>query len=157
MSLQMRRELLKRSGLFAVLAGCGLLSAHDAWALGQNAAFDEALALRAASMQDTLKALGGIAANESQLVFALPELVENGAVVPISVDSRLPGTREIFIVVETNPHPLAARFSFPEGTEPFVATRIKLAQSGSVHALVRADGRLYSASRRTQVSIGGCG
>ena len=156
MSLHRRRELLKRGGLFAALAACGLLGGRDAWALGQRAAFGDELALGTASMEDTLKALGGIAAAESQLVFTLPELVENGAVVPVSVDSRLPGTREILIVVETNPHPLAARFSFPEGTEPFVSTRIKVAQSGTVYALVRAGGQLYSASRRTQVTIGGC-
>ena len=108
-------------------------------------------------MDEALKALGGIPAVESQIVFTLPELVENGAVVPVSVESKLRGTSEIFIVVEANPNPMAARFTIPEGTEPFVATRIKVAQTCSVFALVRAEGKLYSASRLTKVTIGGCG
>lgn len=152
-----RREVLKRGGLLAALASGGLLAGRAAQAAGNALAFEEELAVGAASMDEALKALGGIPAVESQIVFTLPELVENGAVVPVSVESKLRGTREIFIVVEANPNPMAARFTIPEGTEPFVATRIKVAQTCSVFALVRAEGRLYSASRLTKVTIGGCG
>ena len=155
--LHQRREILKRGGLLAALASGGLLTGRAAWAGADALAFGEELAFGAASMDEALKALGGIPAVESQIVFTLPELVENGAVVPVSVESKLRGTSEIFIVVEANPNPMAARFTIPEGTEPFVATRIKVAQTCSVFALVRAEGKLYSASRLTKVTIGGCG
>jgi sulfur-oxidizing protein SoxY len=59
-------------------------------------------------------------------------------------------------VAELNPNPLAVRFSLPEGTEPFVHTRIKLARSGTVYALVRAQGQLYALGRDVRVEKGGC-
>ena len=59
--------------------------------------------------------------------------------------------------MESNPYPLVARFDIAPGTEPFLSTRVKLAQTGTTYALVQADGRLYSASRDTRVVIGGCG
>jgi sulfur-oxidizing protein SoxY len=152
-----RRDFLKHGGLLAALASGGLLSGREAWAGSGALAFEEELAFGAVSMDEALRGMGGIPAQASQIVFTLPELVENGAVVPVSVESKLRGTREIFIVVEANPNPMAARFTIPDGTEPFVATRIKVAQTCSAFALVRADGKLYSASRLTKVTIGGCG
>jgi len=59
-------------------------------------------------------------------------------------------------VVDGNPQPLAVRFTIPEGTEPFVATRIRMAQSGTVYAAVRADTGLYATARAVQVIVGGC-
>ena len=44
-----------------------------------------------------------------------------------------------------------------DGTEPFVATRIRMAGSGTVYAAVRTDDGLYAVARRTEVSVGGCG
>jgi sulfur-oxidizing protein SoxY len=65
--------------------------------------------------------------------------------------------QEIFVVVEANPNPLCVRFTIPEGTEPFVSTRIKMAESSRIYAVVRADGKLYAAARATNVTVGGCG
>lgn len=131
-----------------------------AWALlgrGVASADDEATAFAATSMREALAALGGIPAVGDQIVLDVPEAAENGALVPVSVASNLPHTQEMFIVVESNPNPVVVRFTVPEGTEPFVATRIKMAESGNVYALVRSEGRLYAACRRTDVTVGGCG
>jgi sulfur-oxidizing protein SoxY len=86
----------------------------------------------------------------------VPATVDDGALVPVSVESSLPDTREILIVVEKNPIPLAARIRIPEGTEAFVSMRVKVAESGSIHALVRSGGQVYTASARTKVTLGGC-
>ncbi len=145
-----RRQAL-RGGLSAALLACGLFKA------GKAAAADEALAFDATSMQEALAALGGIPAVGSQIVLSAPDAAENGALVPVSVACGLPGTREIFIVVESNPNPLVVRFGIPEGTEPYIATRIKMAESSNVYAVVKAGGRLYAAHKRTQVTVGGCG
>lgn len=151
MNLVARREVLARGTALAALAFIGMASGRDALAA------EEDLAFNAASMQDALRALGGIPAVGSQIVLSAPDVAEDGAVVPVSVDCNLPGVREIFIVVEANPNPLCVRFTIPEGTEPFVSTRIRMAESSRIYAVVRAGGTLYSASRSTTVTVGGCG
>jgi sulfur-oxidizing protein SoxY len=146
-----RREILVRSSAFAGCLFTGLVTGREARAADADLAFD------AVSMDDALRALGGIPAVGSQIVLTVPDLAENGAVVPVSVDCSLLGAREIFIVVEANPNPLCVRFTIPQGTEPFVATRIKMAESSKIYAVVRAGDKLYSTSRSTAVTVGGCG
>jgi sulfur-oxidizing protein SoxY len=48
-------------------------------------------------------------------------------------------------------------FDLPAGTEPPVSTRVKMGQSSNIHALVRADGKLYVATKEVKVTLGGCG
>ena len=76
---------------------------------------------------------------------------------PIVVTSNIPKTEEIYILVEKNPFPLTASFTIPVGTEPYVATRVKMGESTNVHAVVKADGKLYTTSKETKVTLGGCG
>ena len=149
--LLQRRDVLRRSAAVTALISGGLLCGREVQAAGEESAFV------AESMQDALRALGGIPALVHEIVLSAPDLAENGAVVPVTVDSHLPGTQEIFIVVESNPNPLVVRFTIPQGTEPFVSTRIKMAQTSSVYAVVRAQDKLYAVSCRTEVTIGGCG
>ena len=147
-----RREALRRIGLFAALAGFGV-------GVGTTRSV-EAAALQgfdATSMATFLKALGSTPIESTAIEFDMPDVAENGAVVPVTVASRLPRTDRIALIVESNPFPLVARFDFEPGTEPFLATRVKLAQTGTAHALVQADGRLYWTSRDTRVVMGGCG
>ncbi len=62
------------------------------------------------------------------------------------------------MLVDVNPQPLALQFTVPAGTEPYVATRIRMADSGTVVAAVRlGDGTLHAVARRVQVVLGGCG
>jgi sulfur-oxidizing protein SoxY len=146
-----RRDVLRQGGVFTALAACGLLTARAA-----RAAEDD-LVFAAASMREALDALGSVPTSDTQIVLSAPDRAENGAIVPVTVESRLPGTQDIFIVVEANPNPMVVRFTVPEGTDPWVSTRIKMAESSKVYAIVRAGGRLYSVSRDTQVTVGGCG
>jgi len=61
------------------------------------------------------------------------------------------------ILVEKNPNPLSAVFMVPDGTEPAVQTRVKVAQTGLIYGVVEADGKLYKAAKETKVTLGGCG
>jgi sulfur-oxidizing protein SoxY len=121
------------------------------------AAVDAGGGFAASTFAEAIGALGGMPALSSLITLDAPELADNGAVVPITVTSRLPGTREIVILVDGNPQPVAARFTIVEGTHAFVSTRIRMAQSGTIYAAVRTDDGLYGAARATQVNIGGCG
>ena len=140
-----------------LLRAVALVAAGPWLAAQARPAGDMAAAFAARGFDATLLALGGVPASSEQITLELPEHVADGALVPVSVTSRLPGSREIFIVVDTNPQPLAVRFAVPEGTLPFVATRIRMAGSGTVCAAVRTDQGLYAVARRAEVAVGGCG
>ena len=106
---------------------------------------------------DAVKALGGTAANSDQVTVVAPDIAENGAVVPVGATSKIPNTTEIYLIVEKNPTPMAAGFKIPAGTAADVQTRLKMGQSSNVFAVVKADGKLFSAFKETKVTLGGCG
>jgi len=150
-----RRNVLKGSGGVAVLGlamAAGLIRPGSAWADWNKAAFDTK------SLADTVKALGGTTPTESkEITITSPDIAENGAVVPFTIASKLPKTEAVAILVEKNPNTLAANFTIPEGTEPWVNTRVKMGQTSNVIALVKADGKYYYASKEVKVTLGGCG
>jgi sulfur-oxidizing protein SoxY len=87
----------------------------------------------------------------------IPAIAENGAVVPVSVNTSLENVESISIVVLNNPRPLAASFEIPSGTLPKITTRIKMGQTSDVMAVVKTSNGVYSASGEVKVTIGGCG
>lgn len=85
-----------------------------------------------------------------------PDRAENGAVVQVEVTSRIPNTEAIAILAEKNPTPLIANFMFANGAEPFVITRIKMAETSEIQAIVKVGNQYFKASRKVEVSVGGC-
>ena len=152
-----RRDVLKAGGgvtLAGLLVAAGWLTPGEAAAAPWNKA-----AFEAKSLDDTVKALGGANAAQSKDISFVqtPDIAENGAVVPVGVASAIPNTTAIAILVEKNPNMLAALFEIPAGTDATVSTRVKMGQSSNVHALVKADGKFYIATKEVKVTIGGCG
>ena len=86
-----------------------------------------------------------------------PPIAENGAVVPVMVESKLPNTQTIAIISEKNPHALSAAFHIPEGTEPYVLTRVKIAETSKLYALVKTDKGFFYTDQLVKVTLGGCG
>ncbi|MCA3230671.1 MAG: thiosulfate oxidation carrier protein SoxY, partial [Burkholderiales bacterium] len=90
-------------------------------ALAQQPGWNKA-AFEAKSLAETLKAVGGTTAAETkEITITAPDIAENGAVVPIGVTSKVPGTQAVYILVDKNPNWLAASFNVPQGTEANVA------------------------------------
>ena len=87
----------------------------------------------------------------------VPEIAENGAVVPVTINTSLEDVESISIVVKKNPRPMAATFEIPPGTLPKVATRIKMGETSDVMAVIKTSNGIYSASKEVKVTIGGCG
>jgi sulfur-oxidizing protein SoxY len=85
-----------------------------------------------------------------------PERAENGAVVQVEVRSCIPNTEAIAILVEKNPTPLIANFMFSNGAEPFVITRIKMAETSDIQAIVKSGDKYYVAKRSVEVLENGC-
>lgn len=116
------------------------------------------LAFEARTLGDGLSAIGaGAPSASAQVELKAPEIAENGAIVPVEVASRIPGTQSIYLFADKNQYPLAASFDFLDGAEPFVSTRIKMNESARLTAVVKAGGKFYSATREVKVTIGGCG
>ncbi|MCB5185581.1 thiosulfate oxidation carrier protein SoxY [Methylobacillus gramineus] len=95
--------------------------------------------------------------NTAQIEIVAPDFAENGAVVQVEVMSRIAGTEAMAIFAEKNPVPLVANFTFSHGAQPYVITRIKMAESQSLQVVVKVGERYYQASRYVTVSEGGCG
>lgn len=126
-------------------------------AAADSATAESVAALNARTFAEALDALGPAPVPSARVMLNVPDIAEDGATVPITVSSTLPGTREIVLLVDGSPQPVAATFSFPVGTEAFVTTRIRMIASGTVHAVARTDTGLYAASRAVEVLVGGCG
>jgi len=93
----------------------------------------------------------------SDILIQARAIAEDGSTVPIAVRSHLPNTRTIAVLSEKNPNPAIARFQLGPGLEPYISTRIKMAGTGHVIALVETDQGFFSAKKRIQVTAGGCG
>jgi sulfur-oxidizing protein SoxY len=86
-----------------------------------------------------------------------PEIAENGAVVPVSLETSLSGVKSVAVVVDNNPRPLAVHFEVSPQAIPTVACRIKMGQTSRVLAIVETDDGLFSTEKEVKVTIGGCG
>lgn len=149
MNLQ-RRKLMQMTALVGLMASAGLLTEAEA-AEWNKAAFE------AKSVDDVVKALGGSAPTASdKITLRAPDIAENGAVVPIGIESSLNAT-QMAILVEKNPSALAAMFILPAGAEAWAATRVKMGQTSNVIALVKSDGKWLMSTKEVKVTLGGCG
>lgn len=149
-----RRDFIKAAGSVGALAAAGLLTAP---ARAQQAGAGRP-AFETKSLADTVKALGGSGVTESKdIAITAPDIAENGAVVPVGVASKVPGTQAVYILVDKNPNMLAAGFTIPQGTEANVSTRIKMGQTSNVLALVKANDKFFVTSKEVKVTLGGCG
>ncbi len=146
-----RRTAIKTTGAFATLVSLGIITQSQAMAAVERASF------QVKTLDDALKAIGGTPAASDQVSVVAPDIAENGAVVPVGATSNLPNTTDIYLIVEKNPTPLSCAFMIPAGTAADVQTRLKMGQSTNVLAVVKADGKLYSATKETKVTLGGCG
>jgi sulfur-oxidizing protein SoxY len=153
---QLRRKLLAAIGATAPLmlaAGAGLLRTGSALAAVWNKT-----AFEAKASAEALKALGIAGAQPSKdITLAAPEIAENGAQVPVTVTSRIANTQSISIIVDKNPFPLSSSFEFANGADSYVSTKLKMGQTSNIIAVVKADGKFFTASKEVKVTIGGCG
>lgn len=149
-----RRDALKAGGgmgVWALLVATGLVPPGTARAGRDSAVFD------AMSLDEALVALGAQESRDSDAIrITAPEVAEDGRAVALGVASGLPGTEQIVIVIEENPYKVAASFRLSSSVLAEVHTRVKMARSTTVHALVKADGRFYAARRNVKVTVGGC-
>lgn len=148
-----RRQLMSAWVAAGTLAATALLAPLRALAAGKSRG-----AFEANTPLGALRALGASSPADSRdILIDVAQVAENGAVVPIEVSSRIEGTVAISLIVDKNPFPLAARFEFFSGAQPFVRASLKLGESSVVRVLAQAAGKSYGATREVRVTAGGCG
>ncbi len=151
-----RRVFLKgtlASSAVAVAVGAGLLSPRQVLAAWPKAAFE------AKSVSDAMNNMfnSDLAPASDAIKVEAPDIAENGAVVPVTIETSLKNVESISIIAEKNQTPLVASFNMTPKTEGYISTRIKMGQTSNVIAVVKAGGKLYSARKEVKVTIGGCG
>lgn len=146
--------LSRRHLLLGSLAAAAMPAARaDDVAGFRRAAFD------ARTLPELLKALGLPApVSSADVKLQLPELFEDGSVVPVTFGCALPGVQRLLLGVERNPTLLAAIFEPGEGLEPEIGLRLKMQETSRVVALaVLKDGRVLQAAKEVRITLGGCG
>jgi len=114
----------------------------------------------AENIEDAVNALYGTTEAETTdaITFKAPDIAENGAVVPVTVNAAMDGVDSVALLVLENPSPLVATFELANPSATSVGTRIKMGKTSPLIAYARVDGKLYTAtSNEVKVTIGGCG
>ena len=94
----------------------------------------------------------------------VPEIAENGLVVPINVEVESPMTdadhvKAVHVFAEGNPLPNVISYKFtPACGKAAASARMRLAQTQNVVCIAEmSNGNLYKATATIKVTIGGCG
>ena len=123
-----------------------------------------ALADPAAVAAELKKLFGDKSFGIGKIKLDIPEIAENGFVVPVTVEVESPMTdanyvKAVHIFAEGNPQPTVVSYRFsPACGKANASTRMRLAQTQSVVCIAEmSDGALYSAKAQVKVTVGGCG
>lgn len=110
------------------------------------------------------KLYGGKPMAEGKIRLDVPEIAENGLVVPVNVEIESPMTeadyvKAVHVFAEGNPQPGVVSYQFtPACGKASAATRMRLAQTQDVICVAEmSDGALHMAKANVKVTIGGCG
>jgi sulfur-oxidizing protein SoxY len=145
-------KMQRRDFLLGLAAFIALLPSKVLAALWNKAAFESVL-LNDASRHLDINA--EIPSADIQII--APDRAENGAIVQVEVKSNIVNTEAIAIFVEKNPTPLIANFMFSNGAEPYVVTRIKMAETSDIKIVVKVGGRYFTNAKNVVVLENGCG
>lgn len=101
---------------------------------------------------------------EGRISLDLPNIAENGMVVPLNFEVESPMTADDYVksvhfYADGNPNPQVADYIFsPLSPKAAAQLRIRLAKTQNVIAVaVMSNGDIYSAKKEVKVTIGGCG
>lgn len=148
----MSSGLTRRSTITAVAAFASLL--------GSRLAFADEKAVAA----EIRKLYGDKAMAEGKIKLDVPEIAENGLVVPVNVEIDSPMTdadyvKAVHIYADGNPQPGIVTYHFtPACGKASAATRMRLAQTQNIVCVAEmSNGALHMAKANIKVTIGGCG
>ncbi|MEW6647423.1 MAG: thiosulfate oxidation carrier protein SoxY [Pseudomonadota bacterium] len=137
----------------AVAVGAGLLNPRQVLAAWPKAAFE------AKDIASSLKGVydADMTTPSNDIEIKAPDIAENGAVVPVTVNANIKGIESISLFVEQNATPLTAVFNLAPNAVGTVSTRVKMGKTSNVVAVVKAGGGMFAGRKEVKVTIGGCG
>ncbi|HSI43198.1 MAG TPA: thiosulfate oxidation carrier protein SoxY [Methylotenera sp.] len=91
------------------------------------------------------------------ILVSAPDMAENGAIVQVEIRSNIPNTESLMILVEKNPTPLIAHYKFSNGAEPFIVTRIKMAETSDIKVVAKVGNQYFTNAKNVVVLENGCG
>lgn len=110
------------------------------------------------------KLYGGKKPESGKIKLDVPEIAENGLVVPINVEVESPMTdadyvKAVHVLAEGNPLPNVVSYKFtPACGKAAASARMRLAQTQNIVCVAEmSNGSLYRATATVKVTIGGCG
>jgi sulfur-oxidizing protein SoxY len=146
------------------------LSRRDALIGASVAAFAAVLAPRMsfateAQVADEMKKLfGDKKLLDGKIKLDVPQIAENGLVVPVNIEIESPMTeadhvKAVHVFADGNPLPGVVSYRFtPACGKASAATRMRLAQTQNVVCVAEmSNGTLHMAKAEVKVTIGGCG
>jgi sulfur-oxidizing protein SoxY len=144
-----RREVLTAGALAGLAA---ILAPHIA------------LADQATVAAEIKKLLGDKKAADGRIKLDVPEIAENGLVVPINVEIDSPMTeadhvKAVHVFADGNPLPGIVSYRFtPACGKASASARMRLAQTQNIICIAEmSNGAFHTAQAQVKVTIGGCG
>ena len=136
-----------------------------AWALAAAAIAPKlAFADEKAVAAEIKKLYGDKPMASGKIKLDVPEIAENGLVVPVNVEVESPMTdkdyvKAVHVFADGNPLPGVVSYKFtPACGKASASTRMRLAQTQNIVCVAEmSDGSLYMAKSNVKVTIGGCG
>jgi sulfur-oxidizing protein SoxY len=151
-----KRDFIKLSGAFGFLAQAGFFGI-SATTYAKAGRWQQSW-FSTRDLSDTFKTMGiDEPTINTSIIVNTPDTAENGAFVGVSVKSSLESTNAIAILVDKNPSVLAGYFEFGDIVNPELATKIKMAETSNVIALVKSNDKYFFNKKNVNVTLGGCG
>jgi sulfur-oxidizing protein SoxY len=149
----LRRKFLKILTSTAAIFASGLVTPIKAFAEWNQAAF---------SAKDFNTAINAYFPKQkihesNQIKIEVYDEVENGAVVPVKVETSLQNVKTITIFADKNPNPLIANFDLSPNCIGFVSTRIKVSEPSNIIVVIDSNEMLYMTKKFIIVHENGCG
>jgi len=146
-----RRDFVLGASAVAALTAMTTLSSSEATAKG--------------TWQDAMKkVIGDAKPAAGKVSLELPEIAENGNMVPFTVTADSPMTADnyvkaVHVFATGNPETHVASLYFtPASGSATVTSRMRLGKTQDVVAVAEmSDGKFYMGKRTVKVTIGGCG
>lgn len=154
-------RILGAAGLAAGLASLGVMPRMAGAANGLG------MPKPGEKVEETIARLFGnrpLQAAGDKMKVDLPLIAENGAVVPVRIESNLPMeannyVKNVYIITDKNRRPFNARLALtPDAGKLSIATNIRMGGTSDVRVIAEmSDGSLYQFKQEVKVTVGGCG
>ena len=147
-----RRDFIKLAGYAGAAVAFG--------GRGLAVAADESAEQKAKADAAVKEITGGKEAAKGSLTLVAPDIAENGAVVPVSIEAKGFTPSRVALIVDDNPVPLIfeAKIYGKYAGDGAISSRIRMRKTSTVRAYAYdAKGGLHGDMKTIKVTIGGCG